>query len=110
MKELKECTERQAEVLRFLIRFHRDRGVMPSIRQVMAAFDFGSTNAVTGHLKPLAAKGYIEMPQSQLARSCRILFDPEGKPYETLESLRADVERLRGENDRLRWQLNGGRV
>ena len=56
-------TPRQAEVLDFIRRYWVENGRSPTIRDIVQAFGFATTNAAVCHLKPLAAKGMIEWEQ-----------------------------------------------
>jgi len=52
-------TDRQKEVLRFIIRTTEDRGFPPTIREIGGEFGIKSTNGVNDHLKALTHKGYL---------------------------------------------------
>jgi repressor LexA len=65
-------TSRQKEILDFIRDYHATAGYMPTLREIMRAFRFGSTNAAVCHLDALEAKGYIER-DSQVARGMRLL-------------------------------------
>ena len=53
-------TEKQKEVLKFIIRYKEEFGFPPTLREIGKNFNIKSTNAVTDHLIALGKKGYIE--------------------------------------------------
>jgi repressor LexA len=52
-------TDRQLEVLRFIVRQIEENGYPPTIREIGEALDIRSTNGVNDHLKALEKKGYL---------------------------------------------------
>lgn len=52
-------TARQQRVYDAITKLHRDKGIMPSSRELMKELDIKSTNGVREHLLALARKGYI---------------------------------------------------
>lgn len=54
-----ELTERQQEILDFILEFRRDNGCSPSIPEIQRRFGIRSPNGVAGHLHALEAKGAI---------------------------------------------------
>jgi len=52
-------TDRQLEVLRFIVQQIEDDGYPPTIREIGEALDIRSTNGVNDHLKALEKKGYL---------------------------------------------------
>jgi hypothetical protein len=52
-------TDRQAEVLRFVVTFQRRNGCAPTLREIGNALDIRSTNGVNDHLLALERKGAI---------------------------------------------------
>lgn len=54
-------TPTQEKVLLWIGEFLAANLRPPTVREVGAAFDFRSTNAVTCHLTPLRRKGYLEI-------------------------------------------------
>ena len=52
-------TDRQLEVLRFIVRQIEENGYPPTIREIGEALDIRSTNGVNDHLKALERKGYL---------------------------------------------------
>lgn len=67
----KVITERQDEVLQFLIEAVRERGYPPSIREIAAHFNIQSTQGVQRHLDALEKKGYIK--RDSKARAIQIV-------------------------------------
>ncbi len=55
----KGLTQRQSEILRFIIESIRDHGCPPTIMEIGQAFGIVSTNGVNDHLLALERKGYI---------------------------------------------------
>jgi repressor LexA len=52
-------TDRQLEVLRFIVQNIEDNGYPPTIREIGEALDIRSTNGVNDHLKALERKGFL---------------------------------------------------
>jgi repressor LexA len=61
---MKELTDRQAQVWRFVAEFSEKNGWPPSIREIAAFFDVGP-GAVQAHLDALKKKGYISWSEKQ---------------------------------------------
>ena len=57
-------TERQAEILAWIIKFLDANGFPPTLRQIGAAFAIRSTNGINDHLRALERKGCIERSQA----------------------------------------------
>ena len=57
---MEELSPRQREILEYIVSAVEQRGVPPSYREIGAALDIGSTNAVSDHIKALMKKGYLE--------------------------------------------------
>lgn len=53
-------TERQREIMKFLLATHASSGVIASVREIQKHFGFSSSNAVASHLRALESKGYIK--------------------------------------------------
>ncbi len=62
-----KLTERQGEILAFIIAFARENGYPPSFAEIGEEFSIASTNAVRDHLAALEKKGYLN--RSSKARS-----------------------------------------
>lgn len=52
-------TERQREILDYIVAFRQENGCSPSIPELQREFGIRSPNGVAGHLHALAAKGVI---------------------------------------------------
>lgn len=68
---MKQLTQRQREILKFIRNYEQQNGYWPSIREIQERFDFKSTNAVMGHLRALEKKAIIGRIPGQ-ARTFRI--------------------------------------
>lgn len=68
----RDLTQRQQEVLNFIIQHQQSNGAPPSQREVAQEFGFRSTTAVADHLRALRRKGYLDYRPHQ-ARSLRVL-------------------------------------
>ena len=55
-------TDRQREILAFMLTFCREHCRPPGVREIGAAVGVSSLNNVFEHLKRLARKGYVVMP------------------------------------------------
>ncbi|MDR2862766.1 MAG: transcriptional repressor LexA [Puniceicoccales bacterium] len=73
---MKAPTARQRDILQFLGQHYTTHGYWPSIRDIQAHFQLGSTNGVMGHLHALERKGCIHRIAGT-ARAYRI-ETPEG--------------------------------
>ena len=71
MKNL-ALTERQSEILKFIILNKEKFGYPPSIPEIQEKFSFKSPNAVQDHLEALERKGYISR-RAHKARSIEVL-------------------------------------
>jgi repressor LexA len=65
-------TDRQREILAWLVRYINQHGYSPTLRELCLAFGFASPNAAMCHLVPLARKGWITWNQRQ-SRTIRVL-------------------------------------
>ena len=57
---MKEITQRQAEVLRYIKGYIKKKGYAPSHAEICKYFGFKSQQASLGHINALKRKGYIE--------------------------------------------------
>lgn len=64
-------TQRQEEILRFVVDYTQDNGFPPSIREIGQQFKIGSLRGVTVHLDALEKKGYIE--RANTPRSIKVV-------------------------------------
>lgn len=71
----KGLTHRQEEVLLFIVDTVKRRGFPPTVRDIGAAFNIGSTNGVADHLDALERKGWIS--RDGTARGMRVLRVPD---------------------------------
>ncbi len=55
----RELTDKQRQILDYIVEMVRTRGYPPTIRQIGARFKISSTNGVRTHLSALERKGYI---------------------------------------------------
>lgn len=63
----KPLTARQTQVYKAILQHYAVHGTAPSMRDIMAAMGYASTNAVTSVLRVLAKKGYVTVA-GKLAR------------------------------------------
>lgn len=75
-KTLRPLTPRQRAVLEFIVRYQDEHGMAPSIREIMARFGLGSTNAADVHLRALVRKGYLRR-RDRAARSLVVVQQPQ---------------------------------
>lgn len=66
----KGLTDRQREILEFIVESIREEGLPPTIAEIGLRFGISSTNGVNDHLQALERKGYIE--RSPKARGIRV--------------------------------------
>jgi repressor LexA len=59
MAARRELTEKQRQILDYILEMVRTRGYPPTIRQIGTRFKISSTNGVRTHLSALERKGYI---------------------------------------------------
>lgn len=55
-----ELTDKQKEMLDFMRKFTNENGYPPTVKEMMARFNFASPTAVTTHLIALEKKGFIK--------------------------------------------------
>ena len=60
-----ELTDRQKEILQFILRTSEERGYPPTIREIGEEMDIRSTNGVNDHLKALERKGFVTRGEQQ---------------------------------------------
>ncbi len=71
-----DLTDRQKEILDFIVSFRTERGYAPSIRQIAKHFGIASTNGVKRHLDALTKKGHITV-DNNISRGIVINRDEE---------------------------------
>jgi repressor LexA len=62
---MEELTDRQREILTFIVKETEARGFPPTIREIGEQMDIRSTNGVNDHLKALERKGYLNRGEQQ---------------------------------------------
>lgn len=62
---MEELTERQREILNFIVKEAETRGFPPTIREIGEEMDIRSTNGVNDHLNALERKGYLTRGEQQ---------------------------------------------
>ncbi len=72
---MRELTERQNEILSFIIREIREKGYPPSVREIGKAVGLKSPASVHNHLKSLERFNYIRRDPSK-PRAIEVLYDP----------------------------------
>jgi repressor LexA len=84
VRNSRELTLRQKEVLETLCRWLRDHGYPPSIRELGEELNLASTRSVHDHLGTLERKGYIRRRRDR-SRAIEVLRQPEGGGRLSLE-------------------------
>jgi len=69
-----ELTERQHQVLKFIVEMIEERGLPPTIREIGERFGISSTLGVWRHLRALERKGYIKRREGQ-ARGIELITE-----------------------------------
>jgi repressor LexA len=69
---MKELTRRQQQILDFIQKRQRTQGATPTYQEIAEEFDFQSLNSVTGHIRLLRQKGYLETEPGK-ARALRVI-------------------------------------
>jgi hypothetical protein len=54
-----KATERQKELLKYMLTFQREHGYPPTLREIGAKFGIKSTNAVSCHIAALVRRGFL---------------------------------------------------
>ncbi|MFZ5468735.1 MAG: transcriptional repressor LexA [Myxococcota bacterium] len=62
---MEELTDRQRQILSFILKETETRGFPPTIREIGEEMDIRSTNGVNDHLKALERKGYLNRGEQQ---------------------------------------------
>lgn len=75
----RELTERQLELLNFIVDFRDAHTYCPTVREMMAAFSIRSTNGIRQHLAALERKGCIRRSFMK-SRAIEILLHPSEVP------------------------------
>jgi repressor LexA len=67
----KNLTDKQQQILQFILDYIRSEGFPPSIREIGTSFEIGSLRGVTVHLDALERKGYIS--RANTPRSIKVV-------------------------------------
>ena len=73
-------TDRQRDVLGFMLTFCAENKRPPGIREIGAALAIGSTNAVAEHLRFIEKKGYVAQAGAKAHNSWWPTRDLDGAP------------------------------
>ena len=68
-----ELTQRQRQVLQFILARQRRTGSVPTIREIAAHFGFSSPNAAAQHLKLIEKKGFIRLLKGRVDKLEKLL-------------------------------------
>jgi len=72
LKEFKKLSERQQNILQFMVGYMNDNGFPPTIREIGEATDIQSTSVVNYNLNKLVDAGYIERTDKK-SRGLRVI-------------------------------------
>lgn len=72
-----QLTERQVEVLDFIVQSLSEKGYPPTVAEIATHFDFASPNAAASHLNALRKKGYIRV-EPRASRGIEVLRSTSG--------------------------------
>lgn len=67
-----DLTERQQQILDYIVAFRRENGCSPSIPEIQRHFGIRSPNGVAGHLQALEAKGAIRRASERGSRQIEV--------------------------------------
>jgi repressor LexA len=70
-----ELTDRQREILQFIVTEQRDRGYPPSVREIGEAVGLTSPSTVHSHLATLQRRGYLRRDPTK-PRAIEVRYDP----------------------------------
>lgn len=79
-----ELTQRQQQILQFILKKQQVDGETPSLREIASHFGFSSMNAALAHVQALCRKGVLE--KSRRARSLRLV-----SPWQRLRNQVVDI-------------------
>lgn len=74
-----KITEKQMQILNYLIQHVQEKGYPPSVREICTAVNLKSTSTVHGHLHRLESKGYIRRDPTK-PRAIEILMYSDQTP------------------------------
>lgn len=66
-----ELTRKQQQILDFILKWQRTQGATPTYQEIADQFGFRSLNSVTGHVRLLRQKGFLESEPGK-ARALRV--------------------------------------
>ena len=69
---MKQLTRKQQQILDFILKWQRTQGATPTYQEIADQFGFRSLNSVTGHVRLLRQKGYLES-EPRKARAFRVI-------------------------------------
>lgn len=75
-QKMVKLTEKQRQVLRFIIEYSGRYGYPPSLREINTRIGATSSNSAFQYLEALERKGYIER-QPRTSRAIRVLKRPD---------------------------------
>lgn len=73
-------TDRQREILAFMLTFCREHCRPPGVREIGAAMAIGSNNAVEEHLRFIEKKGYVAQAKAKARNAWWPTRDLDGTP------------------------------
>jgi len=71
--KLKELTNKQKDILKYLLEYHAKFKMPPTVHEICSRFDFVSSNSVTQHFKALEKRGYIKKLAKGYSRNIKLL-------------------------------------
>lgn len=74
---VKGLTERQREILDFIVRWVEEKGFPPTLKEIASRFRLSSANAARDHLMALERKGYLRRHPGS---SRSLTLEPAGRP------------------------------
>lgn len=81
-----ELTDRQQEILSFILQFREENGYPPTLREIGRKFGISSTFGVKRHLDALVKKGYLNI-ESNASRGISIVKDDPVKISEEIDNI-----------------------
>ncbi len=78
----KQLTERQEEILNFIMQFREESGYPPTLREIGKKFGISSTFGVKRHLDALQKKGYLNI-ESNASRGISFMKNDAGEVQES---------------------------
>ena len=81
-----ELTERQQEILSFILQFREENGYPPTLREIGRKFGISSTFGVKRHLDALVKKGYLNI-ESNASRGISVVKEDPVKISEEIDNI-----------------------